>query len=76
MAESIGAMQPLRRVAAWQPPFQLCGELEVQTSVPQRSSRYSLDPDVVGALRASGPGWQTRVNTILKEWLATHPAKS
>lgn len=34
-----------------------------------------LDQDVVGALRASGPGWQTRVNTALKEWLATQPVK-
>ena len=34
-----------------------------------------LDPEVVGALRASGPGWQTRVNAALKEWLATQPAK-
>ncbi|MBN8478532.1 MAG: BrnA antitoxin family protein [Burkholderiales bacterium] len=33
-----------------------------------------LDQDVVGALRASGPGWQTRVNTALKEWLASTPA--
>ena len=29
-----------------------------------------LDQEVVGALRASGPGWQTRVNAVLKEWLA------
>jgi uncharacterized protein (DUF4415 family) len=34
-----------------------------------------LDQDVVGALRASGPGWQTRVNAALKEWLATQPVK-
>jgi uncharacterized protein (DUF4415 family) len=34
-----------------------------------------LDPEVVGALRASGPGWQTRVNAALKEWLATQPVK-
>jgi uncharacterized protein (DUF4415 family) len=34
-----------------------------------------LDPDVVGALRASGPGWQTRVNAALKEWLASQPTK-
>jgi uncharacterized protein (DUF4415 family) len=34
-----------------------------------------LDQEVVGALRASGPGWQTRVNAALKEWLATMPAK-
>ena len=34
-----------------------------------------LDPEVVGALRASGPGWQTRVNAVLKEWLASKPVK-
>jgi uncharacterized protein (DUF4415 family) len=34
-----------------------------------------LDQEVVGALRASGPGWQTRVNAALKEWLAAQPAK-
>jgi len=34
-----------------------------------------LDQEVVGALRASGPGWQTRVNAALKEWLASQPAK-
>lgn len=34
-----------------------------------------LDPEVLVALRASGPGWQTRVNTALKEWLAAQPAK-
>ena len=30
---------------------------------------------VVGALRASGPGWQTRVNAALKDWLAKQPVK-
>lgn len=34
-----------------------------------------LDPDVLGAFRAGGPGWQTRVNAALKEWLASQPAK-
>jgi uncharacterized protein (DUF4415 family) len=34
-----------------------------------------LDQDVVSALRASGAGWQTRVNGALKDWLATQPAK-
>jgi uncharacterized protein (DUF4415 family) len=34
-----------------------------------------LDPDLVGALRASGPGWQTRVNAALKQWLASQPEK-
>ena len=34
-----------------------------------------LDQEVVSALRASGAGWQTRVNAALKEWLATQPVK-
>jgi uncharacterized protein (DUF4415 family) len=34
-----------------------------------------FDPEVLVAFRASGPGWQTRMNAALKEWLADHPAK-
>jgi uncharacterized protein (DUF4415 family) len=34
-----------------------------------------FDPDVLLAFRSSGPGWQTRMNTALKQWLADHPAK-
>ena len=33
-----------------------------------------LDQELVSALRASGPGWQTRVNTVLKDWMASQPA--
>lgn len=29
-----------------------------------------LDQDVLAAFRATGPGWQTRLNTVLKDWLA------
>jgi uncharacterized protein (DUF4415 family) len=32
--------------------------------------RYS--PDVLAAFRASGAGWQTRMNEALKDWLQTH----
>jgi uncharacterized protein (DUF4415 family) len=34
-----------------------------------------FDQEVLVAFRASGPGWQTRMNAALKEWLADHPAK-
>jgi uncharacterized protein (DUF4415 family) len=34
-----------------------------------------LDREVVGAFRAGGPGWQTRMNAALKEWLAERPVK-
>jgi uncharacterized protein (DUF4415 family) len=31
-----------------------------------------LSPEVVAAFRASGAGWQTRIDAILKEWLNHH----
>lgn len=34
-----------------------------------------LDPDILSAFRAGGPGWQTRVNAALKDWLASRPNK-
>ena len=32
-----------------------------------------LSREVVARFRASGPGWQTRIDVALKEWLETHP---
>ncbi len=32
-----------------------------------------LDPDVLDALRATGPGWQSRVNEILREAVRPGP---
>jgi uncharacterized protein (DUF4415 family) len=29
-----------------------------------------LDPEVVDGLRATGPGWQTRANAALADWLS------
>lgn len=31
-----------------------------------------LEHDVVEQFRASGPGWQTRMNAALVDWLKTH----
>ena len=33
-----------------------------------------FDHDVLKAFRESGPGWQTRMNDALKDWLRTHKA--
>ena len=43
------------------------GPLKEQVAV-----RYS--PDVLAAFRATGAGWQTRMNDALRDWLRTHPA--
>lgn len=36
---------------------------------PKQRVTLRLDEDVVAALRASGRGWQTRVNAVLREWV-------
>lgn len=33
-----------------------------------------FDADVLAALKASGKGWQTRVNEAMREWIKTHSA--
>ena len=32
------------------------------------------DADIVAAFRATGPGWQTRMNAALRDWLVRHEA--
>jgi uncharacterized protein (DUF4415 family) len=31
-----------------------------------------FDPDVLAALKATGRGWQTRVNEAMREWVKSH----
>jgi uncharacterized protein (DUF4415 family) len=38
------------------------------------SVRYS--PDVLAYFKATGAGWQTRMNEALQEWVASHPAST
>ena len=39
---------------------------------PKVAINIRLSPDVVDAFRATGDGWQTKVDGALKEWLQTH----
>ena len=41
-------------------------------AVSKEPVKLRLDPDVLAALRATGDGWQTRMDAALKEWLASH----
>ena len=38
------------------------------------STTVRFDADVVEAFKATGRGWQTRMNEVLKDWLREHPA--
>jgi uncharacterized protein (DUF4415 family) len=44
--------------------------------VTKISTTIRLDADVLEALRATGRGWQTRLNRVLREWLKEQSAKS
>lgn len=41
----------------------------------KESTTIRLDRDILAAFRAGGPGWQTRMNAALRDWLKTHSAR-
>jgi uncharacterized protein (DUF4415 family) len=43
-----------------------------QPSPIKISTTVRFDQDVLEAFRATGKGWQTRMNAALKEWLREH----
>jgi uncharacterized protein (DUF4415 family) len=38
----------------------------------KESTTIRFDRDILDAFKAVGPGWQTRINAALREWLKTH----
>ena len=38
----------------------------------KESTTIRFDRDVLAAFRAGGPGWQTRMNAALRDWLKSH----
>ncbi|MFM2328768.1 MAG: hypothetical protein RLZZ494_871 [Pseudomonadota bacterium] len=57
------AVKPLARLG--RPPAQR--PLKKPTTI-------RFDADVLDALKATGKGWQTRVNDAMREWVKTHAA--
>lgn len=55
-------------------PESLQGKLRGRPKAIATKERITirLSPEVVGAFRATGDGWQTRMNAALKDWLKTH----
>lgn len=39
-------------------------------AAPKVAVKLRLDQDLLAAMRATGPGWQTRINAILRERFA------
>ena len=42
------------------------------TANPKISTTIRLSPEVIAHFKAGGPGWQTRINEALHEWIVTH----
>jgi uncharacterized protein (DUF4415 family) len=40
-----------------------------KSPAPKHQVTLRLDRDVIAGLRSTGRGWQTRVNTALRNWL-------
>jgi uncharacterized protein (DUF4415 family) len=40
---------------------------------PKEQVSIRFDAAVLAAFRASGEGWQTRMNDVLRDWLREHP---
>lgn len=43
--------------------------------VTKASQTVRFDLDILAAFKATGKGWQTRMNEALREWLKEHPMK-
>ena len=43
-----------------------------KAAVTKERITIRLSPEVVQTFRATGEGWQTRMDAALKEWLKTH----
>jgi len=39
---------------------------------PRKAINIRLSQDILDTFKATGKGWQTRVNEALREWLKTH----
>jgi uncharacterized protein (DUF4415 family) len=74
-------MQQFRPASEVLPPELLAGLVALKKQRGERGPQKSptkvpttirFDADVLAALKASGKGWQTRVNEAVKDWLKTH----
>jgi uncharacterized protein (DUF4415 family) len=53
----------------------LAGRIFASSSTKTKiATTIRFDEDVLTAFKATGRGWQTRINNALREWLKEHPA--
>lgn len=52
------------------------GERGLQKSPTKMATTIRLSPEVMEAFKSTGQGWQTRIDSALKDWLKTHSPAS
>ena len=54
--------------------FNLRGDYasEVKAEITKERISIRLSPEVLAAFKSTGKGWQTRIDSVLKEWLKDH----
>jgi uncharacterized protein (DUF4415 family) len=45
-----------------------------QIETPKVSTTIRLSQEVIDRFKADGPGWQTRIDMALREWIRKHDA--
>ena len=46
------------------------------SAAPKRPINIRLSPEVLAYFRGTGPGWQTRVDEVLRKFVTQRPAKT
>ena len=70
-ADDLKRFKPAREVLplALQKSLKIRGAQKTPTKI---STTIRLSPDVLAAFKSEGNGWQTRIDTALKDWLRAH----
>ena len=58
--------------AFWQAATIRRGRGRPPAAVKRPTLNMRVDAEVLEAFKSTGPGWQTRINAALKDWLKTH----
>jgi uncharacterized protein (DUF4415 family) len=74
-AEDFKKMRPAREVHPELVEAYLRGRVRIPKAKRKVAVTFRFDPEVATALRAWGPGWQSRVNDLLAKWVKKTPPK-
>ncbi|RNC65624.1 MAG: hypothetical protein ED859_17300 [Desulfuromonadales bacterium] len=77
--KDFSCMRPAREVLPVLIGEQAAAELLKRRGRPKadqtkKAVSLRLDPEVIDFFKAGGPGWQSRIDAALKEWMKEHKA--